>query len=311
MDLKKKVFQLRLPQRMKWMERAFSSNCCVLFSLCSVWYSSYSSSKLGSPCAEAEPALTWWQALLARGLSLECRGWRMVPPLPSRVCILTVLNVSMMGMGVDEETYFRKSARPDFQGQGKPCFSCRGVDKMTFQDHSQLRGGPDHGGWPCLLPQLRVFLVQSIERKQTVAAACAPCFWRLAWEAGMWGRRAWACQWQVGFLWNGCREVHPSLWTWPGQPPESSDVHSLGPDSVRKSRTVWHAHLGPRVASAGTQGAWKPARVSQPMAWTSVLRALWRLLWATGTNGCHHQRGQHPLPGSILLDSWPSTVWGM
>lgn len=149
------------------------------------------------------------------------------------------------------------------------------------------------------------------ESKLLHAAACALCFWRLAWEAGMWGRRAWACQWQVGFLWNGCREVHPSLWTWPGQPPESSDVHSLGPDSVRKSRTVWHAHLGPWVASAGTQGAWKPAWVSQPMAWTSVLRALWRLLWATGTNGCHHQRGQHPLPGSILLDSWPSTVWGM
>lgn len=69
----------------------------------------------------------------------------MVPPLPSRVCILTVLNVSMMGMGVDEETYFRKSARPDFQGQGKPCFSCRGVDKMTFQDHSQLGGSRSWG----------------------------------------------------------------------------------------------------------------------------------------------------------------------
>lgn len=57
--------------------------------------------------------------------------------IAERVCILTVLNVKVMWVGVDEDTYSRKSARPDFQGQGKPCFSCKGVDKMTFQDPGQ------------------------------------------------------------------------------------------------------------------------------------------------------------------------------
>ena len=117
----------------------------MYYSLCA-WFDFQviQESKLGSCCAVAAPRRSHGGRHFGPG---DVTGVYRVKEIAERVCILTVLNVKVMWVGVDEDTYSRKSARPDFQGQGKPCFSCKGVGKMTFQDPGQ-RGGPAHGDWP-------------------------------------------------------------------------------------------------------------------------------------------------------------------
>lgn len=106
------------------------------------------------------------------------------------VCIVTLLNINIMGVCVDAEIYSRKSTRQISRPKKTTVFY-KGVNKMTFQDPGCLRG-PGRWEWPLLLSHLYVPPVRIHGEIQTVAAACSPCPWRLALEAGRWGRRAWA-----------------------------------------------------------------------------------------------------------------------
>lgn len=117
-------------------------------------------------------------------MSLEFGGGRLSR---SRCALVTALNIRVVRVSVDEETYPGKAAWPDSQGQREPRFSYKEIDKMTLQQPSQLEG-PHHWEWPLLLPHLYVFPVQIIKRKQTLAAASLLHPWRLALGAGMRGR---------------------------------------------------------------------------------------------------------------------------
>lgn len=93
---------------------------------------SFHSSKLGGPCGRlsgshgvAGDGPGAWRKTGCVGVGLHCYSPEHQPGV---------------GVHVDEETYSGKSARPDFQEQREARFSNKGVDKMTFQEPSQLEG---------------------------------------------------------------------------------------------------------------------------------------------------------------------------
>lgn len=127
---------MRLPQRMKWMEWAFFPATAVYYSLCA-WFDIQlvqkrraGRSPFSSGTGHSHSGGHFWPGVVVGVWRVKC--------VSERVCIFTVLNINMMWVGVDETTDSRKSARPGFQGQRKPCFSYEGVGKVTFWDHSHL-----------------------------------------------------------------------------------------------------------------------------------------------------------------------------
>lgn len=180
--IKKNVYLLVACARKKEVDGVsfFQQLLCIIPFVLGLIFQLLRSSELGTPCWVAEPSSHRVAGIAGKGMSLHFGGRRM---FQSEFALLVC---------VDEDTYSSNSASSDFQAQENQICPTKGVDKMTFQDPSWL-GGPGPREWPLLIPHLHIFPIQIMKRQQTVAAACSPCSWRLNWEAGRWGRRAWTC----------------------------------------------------------------------------------------------------------------------